>query len=207
MVECLDILIKTRRKLQKNFGIGDKFYSFISFFRSCPYYWAEVMFPGVTRAVLDFLSARDLPLHLGPDSFWWTQVDAWDVDRGLPKICENLKEFECEAVQRYGNLVDLEKSWKMTIYLQRLASIQPRTSPPKFGPASCPLPRPLPHSFNYVWDCWTGSRLNMPRVSRSTRLSSWLSGTFADFPSFKKTAAPIFNDLISYGVITESSKL
>ena len=32
------------------------------------------MFPGVTRAVLDFVAAQALPLHLGPDSLWWTQI-------------------------------------------------------------------------------------------------------------------------------------
>ena len=37
------------------------------------------------------------------------------------------------AVQRNVNLVDLEKCWKMSIWLQKSASIQPRTSLSKFG--------------------------------------------------------------------------
>ena len=37
------------------------------------------------------------------------------------------------AVQKDVNLVDLEKCCKINIYLQNLASIQPRTSLSKFG--------------------------------------------------------------------------
>ena len=59
------------------------------------------------------------------------------------KICWNLKNsliifekslaifdwnFECGAVQKYANLVDLVKSFPTTIYLKRFVSIQPRTS-------------------------------------------------------------------------------
>ena len=43
------------------------------------------------------------------------------------------QKIEFGAVQKYVNLVDLEKCCKMSIYLQNLASIQPRRSPPKFG--------------------------------------------------------------------------
>ena len=35
-------------------------------------------------------------------------------------------------MQRIGNLVDLEKCCKMSIWLQNFASLQPRTSPVKF---------------------------------------------------------------------------
>ena len=45
------------------------------------------------------------------------------------KICE---DFEFRAVQRCGNLVDLEKCSKMSIWTQNLALIQPRTSLLKF---------------------------------------------------------------------------
>ena len=41
------------------------------------------------------------------------------------------KNIEFGAVQKYVNLVDLEKCCKMSIWLQNLASIQPRTSPNK----------------------------------------------------------------------------
>ena len=71
----------------------------------------------------------------------------------------------------------------MTIYLQRLASIQPRTSPPKFGPACLP---PSPHSINYVWNLspsqsWRGEaakssqRLPPSRSSDSSGQSGRLS--------------------------------
>ena len=40
---------------------------------------------------------------------------------------------EIWAVQKYVNLVDLVKSFPMSIYLQKSASIQPRTSLSKFG--------------------------------------------------------------------------
>ena len=73
-------------------------------------------------------------------------------------------------MQRYANLVDLEKCWKMTIYLQRLASIQPRTSPPKFGPACLPPP---PHSFNYVWAL--AKSVPVMRAYSSTEMSSCAS--------------------------------
>ena len=42
-----------------------------------------------------------------------------------PIFCEN---FEIAAVQKDANLVDLEKCCRTHIYLQRSASIQPRTS-------------------------------------------------------------------------------
>ena len=41
---------------------------------------------------------------------------------------EILQNFEIRAAQNCENLVDLEKCCKMTIYLQRSAPIQPRTS-------------------------------------------------------------------------------
>ena len=36
-------------------------------------------------------------------------------------------------MQKYANLVDLFKSFPTSIYLQKFASIQPRTSPLKFA--------------------------------------------------------------------------
>ena len=39
-----------------------------------------------------------------------------------------LKNFGFRAVEKYANLVDLEKCCKMTIWSSRSASIQPRTS-------------------------------------------------------------------------------
>ena len=42
-----------------------------------------------------------------------------------------LQKIEFGAVQKDVNLVDLEKCCKMSIWLQNLASIQPRTSPSK----------------------------------------------------------------------------
>ena len=41
--------------------------------------------------------------------------------------------FEFGAVQKFVNLVDLEKCCKMSIWLQKSASIQPRTSLSKFA--------------------------------------------------------------------------
>ena len=38
-----------------------------------------------------------------------------------------------KAVQKCENLVDLEKCWKMRIWVQKSASMQKRTSPLKFG--------------------------------------------------------------------------
>ena len=47
----------------------------------------------------------------------------------LANFCEY---FEYGAVRRCANLVDLEKCFKMSIWLQKSASIQKRTSPLKF---------------------------------------------------------------------------
>ena len=47
-----------------------------------------------------------------------------------------LLKFEIWAVQRIANLVDLEKCWKMSIWLQKSALIQKRTSCLKFAEAS-----------------------------------------------------------------------
>ena len=41
-------------------------------------------------------------------------------------------DFQFRVVQRCDNLVDLDKCCKMSIYLERLVPIQPRTSPLKF---------------------------------------------------------------------------
>ena len=49
------------------------------------------------------------------------------------KCCWNIKVW---AVQKHVNLVDLVKSFPTNIYLQNLASIQPRTSPKKFESSS-----------------------------------------------------------------------
>ena len=43
------------------------------------------------------------------------------------------KDFQFREVRRRDNLVDLEKCWKMSIWLQKSALIQPRTSPLKFA--------------------------------------------------------------------------
>ena len=53
----------------------------------------------------------------------------WKFTKNVNQIFWN---FEFGAVQRIANLVDLEKCWKMSIWLQKSALIQPRTSPLKF---------------------------------------------------------------------------
>ena len=50
--------------------------------------------------------------------------------KSLTKIFWNIEVW---AVQKHVNLVDLVKSFPTNIYLQNLASIQPRTSPLKFA--------------------------------------------------------------------------
>ena len=51
--------------------------------------------------------------------------------------------FESGAVQRRAILVDLEKCCKMSIWTQKSASIQKRTSCPKFAEASKRYPTPV----------------------------------------------------------------
>ena len=46
------------------------------------------------------------------------------------KICWNIEVW---AVRKHANLVDLVKSFPTNIYLQNLASMQNRSSPPKFA--------------------------------------------------------------------------
>ena len=41
--------------------------------------------------------------------------------------------FEAQAMQKYVDLIDLAKSFATSIYFQKSASIQPRTSPDKFA--------------------------------------------------------------------------
>ena len=65
-------------------------------------------------------------------------------------FCENV---EIAAVQKYANLVELEKCRRTHIFLQNFVFIQPRTSPPKIcksfakcllTPKSLPAPNPTP---------------------------------------------------------------
>ena len=51
----------------------------------------------------------------------------------LTRFCES---FGFSAVRRIASLLDLEKRCKMSIWLQKSASIQPRTSLPKFHEGS-----------------------------------------------------------------------
>ena len=47
------------------------------------------------------------------------------------------QNVEVGAVQKSANLVELEKSCKMSLWLQKSASIQPRSDLPKFGLPVC----------------------------------------------------------------------
>ena len=58
-------------------------------------------------------------------------------DKKWKSFCKILRKFGFRAVQRVLNLVDLKKCWKMSIWTQKSALIQKRTSPPKF--------------FNFIW--------------------------------------------------------
>ena len=49
--------------------------------------------------------------------------------KSLTNVCW---DFQFRVVQRCDNLVDVDKCCKMSIYLQGLVPIQPRTSPLKF---------------------------------------------------------------------------
>ena len=66
------------------------------------------------------------------------------------KIAKNIDDLlfilEFGAVQRIANLVDLEKRCKMSIWLQKSASIQPRTSPLKFD------------EFLRIFRIWSGEK-------------------------------------------------
>ena len=53
--------------------------------------------------------------------------------RIFTKIIKILHNIEFGAVQRNVNLVDLEKCWKMSIWMQKSASVQPRTDKNEIG--------------------------------------------------------------------------
>ena len=76
-------------------------------------------------------------------------------------------QFECWAVQRIGNLVDLVKSFPTSIYLQNLASIPPRTSLSKsewkFNPVYIRL----------LTRCRGGRRRARPRAAPRRRSTGW----------------------------------
>ena len=59
------------------------------------------------------------------------------IRKRLTNFCEY---FGLGAVRRYVNLVDLEKCYKMSIWLQKSASIQKRTSPLKFDHSRFKMP-------------------------------------------------------------------
>ena len=77
-----------------------------------------------------------------------------------PIFCEN---FEIAAVQKYANLVELEKCCQTHIFLQNFVLMQPRTSPPKIWknlpilltltPSSIATPAQLPPAIgSAAWD-------------------------------------------------------
>ena len=49
----------------------------------------------------------------------------------FPALRVHIPRFEIAAVQKYANLVELEKCCQTHIFLQNFVLIQPRTSPPK----------------------------------------------------------------------------
>ena len=71
--------------------------------------------------------------------FWWKfgltfGSIQYSISQKVSTIFD--KKIEFGAVQKYDNLVDLEKCFPKSIYLQKLASIQPRTSLSKFDKIS-----------------------------------------------------------------------
>ena len=57
-------------------------------------------------------------------------------------------------VQKYENLVDLEKCFPMSIWLQRLASIQKRTSLSKFAKISPKVRKKVRINIGLNWEEW-----------------------------------------------------
>ena len=57
---------------------------------------------------------------------------SWKFDEFLQNL-QKSENFECGAVRRCMNLVELEKCWKMRIWTQKSALIQQRTSCLKFA--------------------------------------------------------------------------
>ena len=70
--------------------------------------------------------------------YWTTSwKKQWNIENINVKMRNSLTKFgwifECWAVQKRVNFVDLAESFPKMIYLQTLALIQPRTSPVKFA--------------------------------------------------------------------------
>ena len=109
------------------------FWIFSTFFSG---FWQVFWNFGIAKSKL--LKFCEIPVNFreNPNEKWQNSAK---FCKNLEKIAnfyeklKNLENFEFVAVQRFANLVDLEKCCKMSIWLQKSALIQPRTSPPKFA--------------------------------------------------------------------------
>ena len=109
-------------------GIFAEFCSFFCIFSEFGHFWTDLWNSGFFSSKF----RREIAILMQKlRMFEWIIIHFYSI---LPKLwrvfCWN---FEFWAVQKYVNFVDLEKCWKMTIWLQKSASIQPRTSLSKFG--------------------------------------------------------------------------
>ena len=109
-------------------GIFAEFCSFFCIFDEFGHFWTHLWNSGFFSSKF----RREIAILMQKlRMFEWIIIHFYSI---LPKLwrvfCWN---FEFWAVQKYVNFVDLEKCWKMTIWLQKSASIQQRTSLSKFG--------------------------------------------------------------------------
>ena len=83
---------------------------------------------------------REIPkkIHQILSDFFRISLSKFKILQKFLKIPKKMRRnfaenFEFRAVQRIANLVDLEKRCKMSIWVQKSALIQPRTSFSKFA--------------------------------------------------------------------------
>ena len=85
----------------------------------------------VVAVFLEKIWANFMKISEYHDEIWkkWTSKQFLKMPKKSTKFCWNIVVW---AVQKHVSLVDLVKSFPTNIYLQKLASRQPRTSLPKF---------------------------------------------------------------------------
>ena len=87
----------------------------------------EVLAEAIEDLTEEYEHTGELPEVMSLDMIFSILLQRTDV------WLTQISDFEIWAVQKYVHLLDLVKSFPTNIYLQNLASIQPRTSLSKFG--------------------------------------------------------------------------
>ena len=105
-------------------GIFAEFCSFFCIFSEFGHFWTDLWNSGFFSSKF----RREIAILMQKIAFFCITIDFFFAKKWR-FFCWKIEFW---AVQKYVNLVDLEKCWKMTIWLQKSVSIQQRTSLWKF---------------------------------------------------------------------------